>query len=107
MPPNFVRLDAALPDVARLVTAMVQARDAAERLGLPREPRMQVSVLPLELLQMRCHRLHRGALREVDQVGAVIRHVFVRQIRHGNLTYRTDRAEPASKARQPGRLGDS
>ena len=31
MPPNFVLLDAALPDVAWLVTAMVQARDAAER----------------------------------------------------------------------------
>ena len=31
MPPNFVLLDAALSDVARLVTAMVQARNAAER----------------------------------------------------------------------------
>jgi hypothetical protein len=30
MPPNFVLLDAVLPDVARLVTAMVQARDAVE-----------------------------------------------------------------------------
>jgi hypothetical protein len=30
MPPNFVLLDATLPDVARLVTAMVQARDAVE-----------------------------------------------------------------------------
>src|SRR5262249_8058473 len=30
MPPNFVRLDTTLPDVARLVTAMVQARDAVE-----------------------------------------------------------------------------
>jgi hypothetical protein len=28
--PNFVLLDATLPDVARLVTAMVQARDAVE-----------------------------------------------------------------------------
>jgi hypothetical protein len=31
MPPNFVRLDTTLPDVARLVTAMVQARNAVER----------------------------------------------------------------------------
>ena len=31
MPPNFVRLDTTLPDVARLVTAMLQARDAVER----------------------------------------------------------------------------
>jgi hypothetical protein len=30
MPPNFVLLDAALPDVARLVAAMVQARNAVE-----------------------------------------------------------------------------
>jgi hypothetical protein len=30
MPPNFVLLDAALPDVAKLVAAMVQARDAVE-----------------------------------------------------------------------------
>jgi hypothetical protein len=30
MPPNFVLLDAALPDVARLVAAMAQARDAVE-----------------------------------------------------------------------------
>jgi hypothetical protein len=30
MPPNFVRLDTTLPDVARLVAAMVQARDAVE-----------------------------------------------------------------------------
>src|SRR5262245_5766736 len=30
MPPNFVLLDTALPDVARLVAAMVQARDAVE-----------------------------------------------------------------------------
>jgi hypothetical protein len=28
--PNFVLLDASLPDVARLVIAMVQARDAVE-----------------------------------------------------------------------------
>src|SRR6476659_1024891 len=31
MPPNFVLLDSSLPDVARLVAAMVQARDAIER----------------------------------------------------------------------------
>ena len=31
MPPNFVLLDAALPEVARLVAAMVQARAAIER----------------------------------------------------------------------------
>jgi hypothetical protein len=31
MSPNFVLLDAALPDVARLVAAMVEARDAVER----------------------------------------------------------------------------
>jgi hypothetical protein len=31
MPPNFVLLDATLPDIARLVTAMVQARDAVSR----------------------------------------------------------------------------
>ena len=31
MPPNFTLLDLALPDIARLVTAMVQARDAVER----------------------------------------------------------------------------
>src|SRR5262245_60263788 len=31
MPPNFVLLDATLPDVARLVAAMVQPRDAVER----------------------------------------------------------------------------
>ena len=40
MPPNFVLLDAALPDVARLVTAMVQARDAVESRSWahPQEP---------------------------------------------------------------------
>src|SRR5262245_43457332 len=40
MPPNFVRLDTTLPDVARLVTAMVQARDAVECRSLwhPQEP---------------------------------------------------------------------
>jgi len=40
MPPNFVLLDATLPDVARLVTAMVQARDAVERRSWshPQEP---------------------------------------------------------------------
>ena len=40
MPPNFVLLDAALPDVAWLVTAMVQARDAAEHRtwSHPQEP---------------------------------------------------------------------
>src|ERR1700755_3391437 len=31
MPPNFALLDSTLPDVARLVIAMVQARDAVER----------------------------------------------------------------------------
>jgi hypothetical protein len=31
MPPDFVLLDASLPDVARLVAAMVQAREAVER----------------------------------------------------------------------------
>jgi hypothetical protein len=30
MPPNFVLLDVTLPDVARLVAAMVKARDAVE-----------------------------------------------------------------------------
>ena len=30
MPPTLVLLDAVLPDVARLVTAKVQARDAVE-----------------------------------------------------------------------------
>ena len=30
MPPNFTLLDATLPDVARLLIAMVQARDAVE-----------------------------------------------------------------------------
>jgi hypothetical protein len=40
MPPNFVLLDAALPDVARLVAAMVRARDAVERQSWwhPQEP---------------------------------------------------------------------
>jgi hypothetical protein len=40
MPPNFVLLDAALPDVARLVAAIVQARDAVERRSWshPQEP---------------------------------------------------------------------
>jgi hypothetical protein len=40
MPPNFVLLDAVLPDVARLVTAMVQARDAVEHRSWshPQEP---------------------------------------------------------------------
>ena len=40
MPPNFVLLDATLPDVARLVTAMVQARDAVESRSWshPQEP---------------------------------------------------------------------
>jgi hypothetical protein len=38
--PNFVLLDATLPDIARLVTAMVQARDAVERRSWshPQEP---------------------------------------------------------------------
>jgi len=31
MRPNFVLLDASLPDVARLVTAMVRARDEVGR----------------------------------------------------------------------------
>jgi hypothetical protein len=31
MPPNFTLLDPTLPDVARLVTAMVQAREAVGR----------------------------------------------------------------------------
>jgi hypothetical protein len=31
MPPNFVLLDATLPDVTILIAAMVQARDAVER----------------------------------------------------------------------------
>jgi hypothetical protein len=40
MMPNFVLLDAALPDVARLVAAMVQARDAVEHQSWshPQEP---------------------------------------------------------------------
>jgi hypothetical protein len=40
MPPNFVLLDVALPDVARLVAAMMQARDAVERQSWshPQEP---------------------------------------------------------------------
>jgi hypothetical protein len=40
MPPNFVLLDATLPDVARLVTAMAQARDAVGRRSWshPQEP---------------------------------------------------------------------
>jgi hypothetical protein len=40
MSPNFILLDATLPDVARLVTAMVQARDAGGRRSWshPQEP---------------------------------------------------------------------
>ena len=40
MPLNFVLLDTALPDVARLVAAMVQAHDAVERQSWwhPQEP---------------------------------------------------------------------
>jgi hypothetical protein len=40
MSPNFVLLDASLSDVARLVTAMVQARDAVDRRSWshPQEP---------------------------------------------------------------------
>ena len=40
MPPNFVLLDATLPNVASLLIAMVQARDAVERRSWwhPREP---------------------------------------------------------------------
>src|SRR6476619_2211355 len=40
MPPNFVLPDAALPDVARLVAAMLQARDAVGRRSWshPQEP---------------------------------------------------------------------
>jgi hypothetical protein len=39
-PPNFVLLDTALPDVASLVTAMLQARDAVKRRSWshPQEP---------------------------------------------------------------------
>jgi hypothetical protein len=40
MPPNFTLLDLALPDVARLVAAMVQAREAVESRSWshPQEP---------------------------------------------------------------------
>jgi len=40
MSPNFILLDAALPDVARLVTAMVQARAAVNcrSWSRPQEP---------------------------------------------------------------------
>jgi len=40
MPPNFVLLDATLPDVTRLVAAMLQARDAVGRRSWshPQEP---------------------------------------------------------------------
>ena len=40
MPPNFVLLDAVLPDVARLVAAMLHARDAVEHRSWshPQEP---------------------------------------------------------------------
>ena len=40
MPPNFVLLNATLPDVTRLVTAMAQARDAVESRSWshPQEP---------------------------------------------------------------------
>ena len=40
MPPNFTLLDLALPDIARLVAAMVQARDTVERRSWshPQEP---------------------------------------------------------------------
>ena len=40
VPPNFILFDASLPDVAKLVTAMVQARDAVERRSWshPQEP---------------------------------------------------------------------
>jgi len=40
MPPNFVLLDATLPDIARLVAAMVQAREAIDRRSWshPQEP---------------------------------------------------------------------
>jgi len=40
MPPNFVLLDATLPDVARLVTAILQAREAIDRRSWshPQEP---------------------------------------------------------------------
>jgi hypothetical protein len=43
MPPNFVLLDATLPNVARLVAAMVQARDAVESRSWshPQEPTME------------------------------------------------------------------
>jgi len=40
MPPNFALLDSSLPDIARLVAVMVQARDAVERRSWshPQEP---------------------------------------------------------------------
>ena len=40
MPPNFVLLDAVLPDVARLVAAMLHARDTVEHRSWshPQEP---------------------------------------------------------------------
>jgi len=40
MPPNFVLLDATLPDVTILVATMLQARDAVERRSWshPQEP---------------------------------------------------------------------
>jgi hypothetical protein len=40
MPPNFVLLNATLPDVARLLIAMVQARDTVETRSWshPQEP---------------------------------------------------------------------
>ena len=40
MPPNFVLLDATLPDVTRLVAAMLQARAAVEHRSWshPQEP---------------------------------------------------------------------
>jgi hypothetical protein len=40
MPPNFILLDSTLPDVARLMTAMVQAHEAVDRRSWshPQEP---------------------------------------------------------------------
>jgi hypothetical protein len=40
LPPNFILLDSSLPDVARLLTAMMQARDAVESRSWshPQEP---------------------------------------------------------------------
>jgi hypothetical protein len=46
MPPNFVLLDATLPDVARLLIAMVQARDAVDSRSWshPQEPMLELDL---------------------------------------------------------------